>query len=183
MAKRIYTSVFSRNAVLEVREGNKVKVNGEWKEIYGRAILRAANLQSGENHQEVIVSLTPTECYKVALAMKQVAKNNEATKKKVLVHKPVQDEEKFTELIVEQWRNNNRTGFAVLLQTRNQQEIEKKVNVAMDKVEFLALADFLQSLNSLLRWKEIIKIETQQEEIPVDDPILDEEEELPDNIF
>jgi len=180
MARRIYTAEFSRNSVLEVKETAKVKESGEWKEYHGRVVVRAATLQSGDNHREIAMLLSPVECYKIGLVIKQVAKATQPIRKKVIVHKP--EESKFSELIVEYWRNDNRSGYAIILQLREGDNVVK-VNVPLEKVNFLALGDFFQSLNTLLRWREVVRIESPEEspeETPNDDLPIDNDDAFDD---
>ena len=176
MARRIYTAEFSRNSVLEVKETAKVKESGEWKEYHGRVVVRAATLQSGDNHREIAMLLSPVECYKIGLVIKQVAKATQPIRKKVIVHKP--EESKFSELIVEYWRNDNRSGYAIILQLREGDNVVK-VNVPLDRINFLALGEFFKNLNTLLRWKEIVRVEVEQQEpheAPADEPVIDDDD-------
>ena len=177
--RKIYTAIYSRNSVLEFREGVKVKQSGDWKEIEGRLIARAATLESGEGHKEIVMSLTPTECYKLGLVAKQVAKSTSPTKKRAIVHNPTDN--RWSEILVEYWRNNDRSGYAIILQVKEKEgdneRIVNKINVpTTNKVELLALADFLLNLNTLLRWREVIKVEQQessQEPAPAEEELDD----------
>jgi len=179
MARRIYTSIYSKSAVLEVREAVKVRERGEWKEYLGRTVIRAATLESGDNHKEITMSLSPSECYKLGIVIKQVAKSQQPVKKKVIIHNP--EGNKYSEIIVEYWQNGDRKGFAVILQLRERVEdrdnILVRINVPIEKIEFLALGDFFQSLNTLLRWREVIKVEQQEpHEAPADEPVIDDDD-------
>jgi hypothetical protein len=179
MARRIFSEIYSRNSVLELKESAKVKTRGEWKEYYGRLLLRAANLETGDNHKEIVMSLSPTECYKLATVIKHVVKNG--GRKTAIVHRPQQDEAKFTEVVVEKWENNGRSGYAIILQIRikenDRDRIETRINIPVEKLELLALASFLENLNTSLRWREVIKVQQEaSDEAPADEPIDDIED-------
>jgi hypothetical protein len=172
MRRRIYTAVYSRNSVLELREGRKIKQSGEWKEIEGRLVVRAATLQS--QPREIIMSLSPAECFRLATTIKHVVKNG--GRKTAIVHRPQQDEAKFSEIIVERWENNGRSGYAIILQIRMDNRIAERINIPTEKLELVALAKFLEDLNTLLRWREVVKVEQEQEEAPEDDIVIDDED-------
>ena len=175
--RKIYSAIYSRNAVLEAKEAAKVSQRGDWKEYHGRLLLRGATLESGENHKEIVMSLEPKECFKLAAVIKQIVKNG--GRKVAIVHKPNQDEERYNEVVVEKWENNGRSGYAIILQVRvkenDRDRIVLKVNVPVDKIELLAFSDFLKELNTILRWRDIVKVEPQEgsneQEVPPPEPL------------
>ena len=170
MGRKLFTEVYSKNSVLELREVAKTRRSNEWREYYGRLLMRASTLETGDARKEVIMSLSPSECYKLGLLIKQIAKTSQPTKRKVIIHKPDQNVERYTEILVEHWQNNGKSGYSVILQVRKKENerdfIETKVNVPMDKIDFLSLGHFLENLNVLLRWKEVVKVEETPEESP-----------------
>jgi len=183
--RKIYTAIYSRNSVLEAKESAKIAQKGEWKEYFGRLQLRAATLTTGDDHRELVMSLTPAECYKLSLVIKQIVKNG--GRKVAILHKPNQEEERYTEVVVEKWENNGRSGYAIILQIRTKENgrdrIELKINVPVDKVELLAFADFLQGLNTLLRWRGAVKVESggeEPEETPPEEPVEINDDDLDD---
>jgi len=172
MARKIYAAEYSRNAVLEIKEAVKTVQRGDWKEYHGRVVVRAATLETGDRHKEVMMSLSPVECYRLGLVIKQIVKSQQPVRKKVIIHQP--EEGKFSELIAEYWRNNNREGYAIILQLREGDNVTVKVNVPIEKINFLALGDFFQSLNTLLRWRELKKVESSdsnEQEVPEEEPL------------
>lgn len=180
MARKIYCAEYSRNSVLEVKEAVKVSQRGDWKEYHGRVVVRAATLESGDNHKEIAMSLSPVECFKIGLVIKQVAKATQPTRKKVIIHQP--EEGKYSELVVEHWQNGNRSGYAVILQLREGDNVVTKVNIPLEKVNFLALGEFFKDLNTLLRWKDAVKVESggEPEETPPEEPVELDDDDLDD---
>lgn len=169
--RKIYSAIYSKNSVLEVREAGKTKVKNGWKETIGRVILRGATFD--HSHKEIVVSLTPTECFALSIGIKHILKTQEATKKRIVVHKPA--ENKFTEVYVEHWKNENRDGYAVILRVKNGETTQTLINVPTSKIELMAFAEFLRDLNTIARWKEAVKVEQGSTETPT--PTETEEEE------
>jgi hypothetical protein len=96
----------------------------------------------------------------------------------------IQDLKKFT-CQGGKWERNGRKGFSLILIVKQGEQTEK-INVACSGEELIALADWMKELNTLLRYKEVIKVEEEGGDEPLpqpDDDIPVDEEELPDDIF
>lgn len=186
MAKRIYYALYSKSAVVEFEEKPKVKQKNGWIEKTGALKVRFATLESGENHKELLSQMNPAECFKFYAKANKVIKG-QSNREEVFVHKQQDQQDAPTKrLIIEKWERNGRKGFSVILVVKQGEQTEK-INVACSGEELVALADWMKELNTLLRYKEVIKVEEENggdepppqpdDEVPVDD------EDLPDDIF
>ena len=190
MTKRIFYALYSKSAVVEFEEKPKVRQQRNWIEKTGAIRLRFATLRTGENHQELFAQMTPMECYKFYVKALKILKG-QSSQEEVFIHRNNDQENASTKrLLIEKWERNGRKGYSLVLLV-TQGEERKRINVACSGDELLSLTDWMKSLNSLLRYKEVIKVEEEEggnelpprpsdtddnEEIPV-------EEDLPDDIF
>jgi hypothetical protein len=185
MAKRIFYPLYSKSAVAEFEEKQKTKQRNGWIEKTGVLKVRFATLQTGENHKELLSQMSPAECYKFYAKANKVLKG-QSTREEIFVHKQQDQQNAPTKrLIVEKWERNGRKGFSLILIVKQGEQTEK-INVACSGEELIALADWMKELNTLLRYKEVIKVEEEGGDEPLpqpDDDIPVDEEELPDDIF
>jgi len=186
MAKRIYYALYSKSAVVEFEEKPKIRQRNGWIEKTGALKVRFATLESGENHKELLSQMNPAECYKFYAKASKVIKG-QSNREEVFVHKQQNQQDAPTKrLIIERWERNGRKGFSVILVVSQQGE-QEKINVACNGEELAALADWMRELNTLLRYKEIIKVEEEEggDEPPPqpDDEVPVGDEDLPDDIF
>ncbi|GAB6075160.1 hypothetical protein [Desulfurobacterium crinifex] len=186
MARRIYYPLYSRSSVVEFEERPKVRQRNGWIEKTGALRVRFATLEAGENHKKLLTQMNPVECYKFYAKATKVLKG-QSSQEEVFVHKNHDQQDAPTKkLLIERWERNGKKGFSIILLVL-QGEQRERINVACSGEELAALADWMKELNTILRYKEAIRVEEEEggneplpqpdDEVPVDD------EELPDDIF